>query len=110
MEIAQGVDAHGAAAEEAWQGAGVLKIAIKPAAEHAGDDRVFRVDLGHCHGVAAVGEGPGQQDTDIAPVAGRETAAAFAPVFAAGRRQFLAYAVDSGGIAVLFDGGASLAM
>ena len=79
-EVAQGIDTYRAAPEETGQGAGVQEVAVKPAAEGARDGRVRRLDFGHRHGLAAGGKGPGQQDPDVAPVGGGETAAASAIV------------------------------
>jgi len=77
IKIVQRVDAHGAAAEEARQGPCVLKVAVETATEDTGNGRVFRVNFGHCHGVATIGEGPGEQYTDIAPIGlGKAVAAA----------------------------------
>ena len=110
IEVAQGVDAQGAPAEEAGQGVGVLEVAVEAPAEDAGDRRVSRVNFSHQYGRAACRESPGQQNADVAPVGGGETATAGACVVAARGRQFRAGPVDRGKGCVPFDGGVSLAM
>jgi hypothetical protein len=60
------------------------------------------VNFGHCHGVATIGEGPGEQYTDIAPIGLGKAVAAGASVIATGRRKIIADAVDRCGVVVLF--------
>lgn len=104
-QVAQDLDAGATALVEAGQGAGRPEIAVQAGAERAGGVRAFRVGAGAGHGLAAAGEGPVQEQGDIAPVGCGEAAAAGAVVGAGGCRQLAAAAFDGGLLVGLFDGG-----